>query len=406
MSDRWAVLKIRDFRLALMARFFDSLAIQMMAVAVGWQVYELTWDPLPLGFIGLAEAIPYMGVALWAGHLVDKREKRQMIVSAEAGILISALGLLSLVFMEKPPLTLIYFFLGVGGLCRSFQWAAIMTYMQWVVPKAIFSKAAAWSSSAWHAAAIVGPALGGTIYGLFGARAAYGAVVCSFAIALIWASRLKKIPPSMTERDLSGLADFLSGVRFVFSQQVILAAMSLDMFGVLFGGVVGVLPIFAVLLGVGPAGLGLLRAAPALGALASSLYLTHHRPFRRTGLAFVICMAIFGFCMIVFALSTNFVFSLLILAASGMVDCVGMVIRASIYQALTPDHLRGRVSSVNGIFIRSSNELGTFESGLAAKLMGTIPSVIFGGCMTLVSVVVAVWKAPQLRRFRLEETAP
>ena len=397
------VLKIRDFRLTLAARFFDTLGIQMMAVAVGWQIYQLTRDPLLLGFIGLAEAIPYMVFALWAGHIADRREKREIIVGAEVGILMSSLGLMMLAMMRRPPLFPIYVLLGFGGFFRSFQWSAITAYVQLVVPTEIYPKAAAWNSSFWHIAAIAGPALGGVIYAVFGAVAAYGVVAFSFLIAWALVRRLKKIPASTASGESSGPAGFLSGVRFVRSQPVMLAAMSLDMFAVLFGGVVAILPIFADMLKVGSIGLGLLRAAPAAGALLCSLYLTYRSQFRQTGVAFLVSVAAFGTCMVAFAVSRHFMLSLLILAMSGAVDGMSVIIRSSIYQVLTPDPLRGRVSSVNGIFIRSSNEIGAFESGLAAKIMGTVPSVIFGGCMTLICAAIAAWKAPALRRFRLRE---
>jgi predicted MFS family arabinose efflux permease len=274
-------------------------------------------------------------------------------------------------------------------------------YIQLIVPGDIYPRAAAWNSSAWHTAAILGPALGGMIYSVGGSAVTYGVVAASFLTALFFMSRMKKVPASRADESEKRWESLLRGLRFVFSQEVILGAMSLDMFAVLFGGVVGILPIFADLLGVGPMGLGFLRSAPAVGALVCSLYLAQRHPFRRTGVVMLNAVTIFGLCMIVFALSKNFLLSLAILAVSGAVDAVSMVIRPSIYQALTPDHLKGRVSAVNGVFIRSSNEIGSFESGLAAKIMGTVPSVIFGGAMTLVSVGVALWKAPRLRAFRL-----
>ena len=403
MTAADSVLGIRDFRLALLGRFFDALAIQMLAVAVGWQIYHLTHDPLLLGFIGLAEAIPFMAVSLWAGHLADRLEKRNLIVAAQGGILASAGGLLWLAFQGRPSLVAIYLFLGLGGLCRSFQWSGMAVYVQLIVPKDIYPRAAAWNSSVWHTAAIAGPALGGILYRAFGPGVTYGLVAISFFTALLFMARMKKIPPSEAGESERRWESLLSGLRFVFSQEIILGAMSLDMFAVLFGGVVGILPIFADLLGVGPAGLGLLRSAPAVGALVCSLYLAHRHPFRRTGVVMLNAVTLFGLCMIAFAFSKSFVLSLLILAVSGAVDAVSMVIRPSIYQALTPDHLKGRVSAVNGVFIRSSNEIGAFESGLAAKILGTIPSVVFGGIMTLVSVGIALWKAPRLRNFRLKE---
>ncbi len=394
-----SVLALRDFRLTLLIRFFDGLALQMLTVAAGWQLYQLTRDPLLLGLIGLAEAIPYIAAALWAGELVDRREKSGIIAAAEWGQLLSGAGLALAAALERPPLLPIYLLIAWSGLARCFQWVAMTAYLQTAVPSHLFPKAAAWSTSVWHAAAILGPALGGLIYGARGAASAYAAVAACFLLAALASSRLSTMP-GVSAAAGSAMERIASGLRFVFSEQVILAAMSLDMFGVLFGGVDGVLPIFAERLGAGPEGLGLLKAAPALGALCCSLVLTRHQPFKRLGAAFMTAVAVFGLCMILFALSESFWLSAFILWISGAVDGVGMVIRASIYQALTPEALRGRVASVNGIFIRSSNQIGAFESGVAAKWMGLVPSVVFGGCVTLASVAVTFWKAPKLWHFQ------
>lgn len=403
MSDeRYAVLRIRDFRTALAARFFDTLGKTMLTVVVGWQVYQLTRDPLPLGIVGLAEGLPFMLAALYAGHISDRTEKRRLILFGQAGALAHAAAFLALAFLDRPPLVALYLCLALGGLFRSFYWSAMGPYIQMTVPKAIYSKAAAWGSGIFQIASVAGPALGGAVYGWKGVQAAYACVAACFLLAFLFAAALKPIP-AVAAAQGGGVDDLLSGIRFVLSKPVMLAAMTLDMFGVLFGGVSGVLPVFAAVLGVGASGLGLLQAAPATGALACSLYLAHVHAFRETGRTFVACVAGFGACILAFALSRNFYLSCAILAASGAVDCVGMVLRSSIYQALTPDHLRGRVSSVNGVFIRSSNEIGYFESGLAARVMGLVPSVLFGGVMTLVSVAVALRLAPDLRKFRLED---
>lgn len=396
-----SALEIQDFRLALAVRFLDGLGVQMLGVIVGWQIYQLTKDPLLLGCVGLAEALPYIGAALWAGQLTDRGEKSGIVAKAEVGMLLGATGLTLLAFSRQPPLLPIYLLLAWLGLCRCFQWVAMTTYMQSVVPKEIFPKAAAWGTSVWHAATIAGPVLGGATYGAFGGAAAYGAVAGCFLAAFFCAARLARMPAVPADGQ-AGLEGLLSGARFVFSERVILAAMTLDMVGVLFGGVEGILPMFAERLGAGAAGLGLLRAAPAVGALVCSLYLAHHQPFKRMGAAFIGSVAAFGLCIVAFAVSRHFYLSLALLAAGGMVDGVGMVIRSSLYQALTPDRLRGRVSSVNGIFIRSSNQIGAFESGLAAKAMGLVPSVVFGGCVALASAAVALWKAPELARWRAE----
>ncbi|MBI3298713.1 MAG: MFS transporter [Elusimicrobia bacterium] len=398
--DRYAVLEIGDFRWALLARLFDSFGNQMMGVAAAWQIYQLTKSPLHLGFIGLAEGLPFMAAALWAGSLADRSEKRAMITAAKAGILVQALGLAYLSGLESPPLLPFYACLAWGGFSRSLLWASASTYVQGVVPKELFPKAAAWSTGVLHAATIAGPALSGVVFDRWGARAAFSTVCVLFAAAALCALRLRPMP-ARPQAAAPGWDGFLSGLRFVRGEPVVLAAMSLDMFGVMFGGVKGVLAMFAVLLGVGASGLGLLQAAPALGALLTSLLMVHRDPFRESGKTFISCVALFGLSMIAFALSRNFWLSAALLAFGGAVDCVGMILRSSIYQAVTPEGLRGRVNAVNGIFIRSSNEIGVFESGLAARFMGLAPSVVFGGCMTLVSVGVALALAPALWRFRL-----
>ncbi|MBI3549978.1 MAG: MFS transporter [Elusimicrobia bacterium] len=404
-DDRFAPLRIRDFRLALLIRLFDLLGAQMLVVAVGWQIYQLTLHPLPLGLIGLAEGLPFMAVSLWAGHLSDRSEKAGLILMGQAGIFLAGAGLAALAFADRPPIAAIYLCISAGGLARSFYWSSLGPYIQMSVPKEIYPRAAAWGTVVVHTSSIAGAALGGLVYGHWGALAAYLCVAALFLAATALASQLRPMPsePRSEQRSLEG---FLDGLRFVFSQRVMLGAMSLDMFGVFFGGVEGVLPIFAARLGGGARELGLLQAAPALGALASSIVMTYIRPFKETGRTFLASMTGFGLCMIAFAFSRSLLLSCLILAAGGAIDCVGMVLRSSIYQALTPNRLRGRVSSVNGIFIRSSNEIGVFESGLAASVLGLVPSVVFGGCMTLASVAIALRLAPQLKRYRLGEAAP
>lgn len=403
MQKETSVLAIRDFRLALAARLCDAFGMQMMSVVVAWQIYQMTRSPIALGLIGLAEGLPFMACALWAGHVVDRLEKRRIILIAEFGILAGGVGVTLLALSQKPPLFVFYLCLAWIGLCRSFLFPAQSVYVQMTVPREVFPKAAAWTTGVLHAATIGGPALGGLLYDLRGPKAAYACVVACFATSAILITRLSPMQPTAkpAEGSPAALEGFSSGVRFVLAQRVMLAAMSLDMFGVLFGGVDGVLPMFAVLLGAGPTGLGLLQAAPAAGALTCSLILAHRQPFEQTGKTFVSCVALFGLSIIAFACSRNFILSCVILAVGGAVDCVGMILRSSIYQALTPDRLRGRVSSVNGIFIRTSNEIGTFESGLAARLLGLVPSAVFGGCMTLVSVVAALWAAPELPGFKL-----
>ena len=398
--DPYAVLRIRDFRLALASKFFVTLGIQMQSVVVGWQIYQLTKDPLALGLIGLAEALPYIGCLLWAGHHADRSEKRRMILWAEGGLFLCALGFLALSKSRSPwPL---YGVIGLTGVCRSFLWPSATAYVDMTIPQAIYSKAAGWNSTLWQVGAILGPALGGWIYAVSDASHAYIAVVASLGLALWFATRLAPKPAVARTSEESGWTGLLGGIRFVFSHQAIVGALSLDMFAVLFGGAEALLPIFADRMQVGSSGLGLLRAALPAGALVVALYQSHRPPCRRTGRALLIAVSLFGLCMVLFPLSHLFSLSLLLLAAAGAADNVSVVIRASILQAMTPNRLRGRVASVNGFFVGSSNEIGAFESGVAAKFLGVVPAVILGGMMTWVCVLVTAWRAPALRGLRLQ----
>lgn len=401
MADTYAVLRIRDFRLAMASKFFATLAVQMQSVVLGWQIYQLTKDPLALGMIGLSEALPYMACLLWAGHHTDRSEKQRLIVGAQGGMLVCALGFLTLTLMKVSSPWPIYAVIGLHGVCRSFLWPATAAYVDMTVPQAIYSQAAGWNSTLWQVGAILGPLAGGWLYAAFDAPWAYLGVVLAFVVAVWFANRMGARPPSPVTEDVSEFESILEGIRFVWSRQAMLAALSLDMFAVLFGGATALLPIFADRLGVGSSGLGMLKAALPAGALIMALYQAHRAPFAQTGRAMLLGVAVFGIGMMLFPLSSVFWASLLILAVSGAADNISVVVRASIVQAMTPNRLRGRVSSVNGLFISSSNEIGAFESGVAAKLLGVVPSVIFGGAMTLVCVLVTTWKAPGLRRLRL-----
>ena len=404
-SDVWVVLKIRDYRNFLFSRIFATLAMQMQALVVSWQVYQITKDPLALGLIGLVEAVVFIAFVTGAGHFADRHEKRRIIFVTQGVMLACAVAFLNLTRSSGLSVHWLYAVIAVTGLARSYMWPASFAYSELTVPQAIYSRAASLNSTGWEVASIVGPAIGGFIYAWHGPVFAYGTVFVLMGLAAFFTTRMGPKPsPVASLRPLppgEGRGEgFLSGFRFVFSNPAMLGAISLDMFAVLFGGVYAILPIFADRLGVGAKGLGWLRAAPSIGAILMAAYQAWRPPFERVGRALFTAVTLFGIFTIAFAFSTTFRVALFFLALCGMVDNVSVVIRASIMQAFTPDDMRGRVSSVNGIFIGSSNEIGAFESGLAAKLMGTVPSVVFGGVMTLVTVALVVWKAPVLRRLK------
>jgi MFS family permease len=407
-SDPYAALRIRDFRWLLLGHAALTFAREAQIVVIGWQVYEITKDPLALGLIGLAEAFPLIGFALYAGHIADRLPRRAVAVAGAIGMVLSSITLL--LFTWHPALFgnarvwPIYFVVFIGGVARSFVRPAVSALGAEVVPRELYPSAVAWRSSIWHLAAIAGPAAGGLVYGFAGATAAYSAVVALMSASLIGFVALRHRSRPRAVEDVPVLESVKGGVRFVLRDPVLLSAMSLDLFSVLFGGATALLPIFAKMLGTGPEGLGILRAAPAAGSIAAGVLLAHRPPLRRAGARLLTCVAIFGLCMIGFALSRNFYLSLLLLLGSGIADGVSVVIRAVLLQTRAPEELLGRVVSVNQMFISASNEIGAFESGVAARLMGTVPSVVFGGVMTLVVVGVIAWKSPKLRR--LQELTP
>jgi MFS family permease len=403
LSGPYAALKIPDFRLFASARFCTTLAIQIQAVVVAWQVYEITKDPLSLGLIGLAEAIPSIGVSLYAGHIADSFQRKKIIIICLSTLVLCSLALLSFTiepgnFFLAYGVTPIYSVIFVSGIARGFITPALFAYMPQLVPRPLYSNAVTWNSTLWQTANIGGPALGGFIYGFLGITAAYTADVALITVGLALALGVTRKPlPDKT--DEQGVVEKIqTGLRFVFGNPIILGAISLDLFAVLFGGAVALLPIFAnEILKVGQEGLGVLRAAPSVGALVMAFYIAHHPIKNNTGKILLFCVAGFGMSMISFALSTNFWLSLFLLMMSGMFDCISVIIRSTLLQTLTPENMKGRVSAVNHIFIGSSNEIGMFESGVAAKLLGVVPSVIFGGCMTILVVTITGWLAKSLR---------
>ena len=407
--DAYAVLKLKDFRLFLSFRFFMTIAAQMQGIIVGWQVYELTHDPLSLGLIGLAEALPFLSVALYAGHIADRFNRKKIILGFDL-LFLFASGLLLLITYNRATVIghfgvwPIYICVAISGIARAFLYPATIALMAQLVPRSLYTNSSTWSSTIWQVAAMTGPAIGGLLYGFFGVRVAYMGVIVSMAISFVLLSGIRSRPVPQLDVTETIYQRLSNGIRFVFSNQLLLGAMALDMFAVLFGGATAMLPVFAgEVLKVGPEGLGLLRAAPMAGAVLMSLVLAYRPPMVRAGRLLMIGVGGFGISIICFALSGNFYLSLGLLALSGMFDNISVVIRSATMQLVAPDEMRGRVASVNSIFIGSSNEIGSFESGVAAKLMGLIPSVIFGGLMTLGIVGATAKWAPKLRNLNLRK---
>jgi len=401
--DPYAALRIPNFRRYTAGALALTLSTQIQGVVVAWQIYDVTHDPLSLGLIGLAEALPFIGVALVAGHVADRIDRRRVALAATALLLGCSLALLGLAAFPPGPTTFVravYAIIFVSGIARSFLQPARVALSSELVPRALLPNAVTWRSVTWQIAAVGGPAVGGLLYGFAGATAAYrlDALLMALAFVAFWLMRHRS-PVRAAQHGATITESLAIGVRFVRSQPVILGAMTLDLFSVLFGGATALLPVFAdQILHVGPQGLGVLRAAPAAGAVLMSLALAHRPPFRQAGRALLWVVALFGMCMIGFGLSRSYVLSVALLFVSGLVDMVSVVIRSTLLQVFTPEHLLGRVSSVNQIFIGSSNEIGAFESGVAAKLIGAAPSVVVGGALTLGVVAVIGWGLPALRR--------
>jgi MFS family permease len=408
-NKAFAVMRHREFRLFLAYRFFMTSATLMQSVVVGWQLYNITKDVLSLGMIGLTEVIPQVSIALIAGHYVDIWDRKKIIFYTSFLLLI---GSSLLTFYSVPTLNLqqlfgvvpIFVTIFLTGLVRGILMPANVALLGQLIPRNLLAEAATWSSTTWEIAAVTGPALGGLIYGFFGVVPAYILIFIFYFICIIFLFFIKSQGKmALVSESQEGMFERIKdGIRYVFSSQILLSAFALDMFAVLFGGAVAMLPVYASdILKVGPEGLGILRASPAIGAILMSVILAFHPPVKRSGSLLLYSVFGFGICMFVFALSKSFVLSLVCLFLSGGFDNVSVVIRATILQLYTSNEMKGRVAAVNSIFVGSSNELGAFESGVAARFMGLIPSVVFGGAMILVVVIVTAWKAPSLRRLAL-----
>ncbi|WP_316792722.1 MFS transporter [Pedobacter frigoris] len=408
--DPYAALRYREFRSYLGMRFFFTFAYQMQAVVIGFHIYQLTKDPLALAFIGLCEAIPSISIALYGGYVADKSEKRGLLLKIFSGVFLCSLVMLIVTTKQMHTyvptsyiVPIMYCMIFGIGIARGFFSPATFSLMAQIIPKKLYPNSSTWNSSSWQMASILGPMAGGLIYAFFGITVTYIVIISFIFIALVCIFFLKPHPPTFIPKE-SIVKSLTEGVRFVFKTKMMLGAMSLDLFSVFFGGAVALLPVFAHdILKVGSEGLGFMRAAVSSGAVITMLAMTRFSPMNKPWRNLLIAVTGFGVSIICFGLSKNFYLTLLFLFAEGAFDSVSVIIRSTIMQLLTPDEMRGRVSAVNSMFIGSSNEIGAFESGLTAKLMRTVPAVVFGGSMTILVAGITYLKTKGLVKLSLQE---
>ena len=409
-KDSFAALRYKDFRAYIGMRFFFTFAYQMQAVVLGFYIYQLTHSKLAIGAIGLCEAIPAISIALYGGYIADKYEKRKLLLMIFAVVLFSS----SSIFLATHEgmrhyiptnriATIIYIMVFCNGVARAFYGPATFSVYAQSIPKELYPNGSTWSSSVWQIATILGPAAGGLIFGHWGITPTFILIIILLLISLVLTYFLRTYPPVFVPKE-NIFKSLSEGINFVFKNKMMLGAMSLDLFSVFFGGAIALLPVFAHdILKVGSEGLGFMRATTASGAVLTMLAMTRFSPMNRPWRNLLIAVTGFGLSILCFGLSKNFYISLIFLFTEGAFDSVSVIIRSTIMQLLTPDEMRGRVSAVNSMFIGSSNEIGEFESGVTGELMGTVPSVVFGACMTLVVVSVTFLKTRNLIPARLAD---
>jgi MFS family permease len=404
--DPFATLRIKEFKFYLANRFFLTMGIQMQSVIVGWQVYDLTHDVLALGMIGLAEAIPFIAVSFFSGHVADTFNRKRIVllfsffyILVTASLLWFSLDVESM-FANYGTMP-IFGMIMLVGIIRGFLSAALPSLMAQIVPRELFANAATWNSTVWHTASILGPSIAGFVIAINYASAY--AIDISFIIVsfiAIFFVRARPIPEKVHGESLT--KSLTSGIRFVFKNQLLLGALTLDLFAVLFGGAIALLPAFAdEVLHAGAVEVGFLRAAPALGAVIMAFIIAYRPPTNHAGRNLLLAVGAFGVTTILFGFTTSFYTAFLCLFLTGAFDNVSVVIRHTVLQLATPDNMRGRVSAVNGIFIGSSNEIGAFESGATARAFGLKPSIILGGVLTIMVVLLTARLAPKLRKMNL-----
>lgn len=400
-----SVLALPEFRALIAARFASTLGLTALATVVAFQTYDVTRQPLALGLLGLVEAIPALGLMLIGGHVADRRDRRSIVL---ATAILVTLGALALAVVSLNPalvgLPVILAVIFVVGIAAGFERPAFSALEAQVIPIELAASGASYSGSIWTASGIVGPALGGLSVAVFGVSGTYFAIAAVLAISVFFVTRIGRKPIPEPVAGEGFVASLSGGVSHVVRNQPLLGSMALDLFAVFFGGAIALLPVFASdILRVGPVGLGILRTAPSAGALMAMLLTARYKPLRHAGPVFLTCVALFGASMLVFGVSTNFTLSLAALFVSGVADGVSVVIRSIILRVESPETLRGRIASVNFVFIGASNELGAFESGLAASLFGTVPSIVGGGLLTLGVVALVALTLPELRRLDLAQ---
>lgn len=393
-----AVFTFPPFRNYELARFFSVIALEMQSVAVGWQVYDITKQPLALGITGLAQFIPGVMLFLVSGHAADRIDRRRLLTSCYAGFAFCSALLLAIAISRTQQVYFIYAVLVLVGVVRSFNGPVSRAILPALVPMEIFPSAVAWHSTVFQTASILGPALGGVIYAAFrGPSAVYVTAMFSAVVAGLATLRIE-MRQGAPSREPVSWSTVLAGLRYIQREKVILGSISLDLVAVLLGGAVALLPVYArEILHTGPWGLGILRSAPAVGAFGMAVLLAYRPLRRRVGVSMLWCVGGFGLATVVFGLSRNFLLSVVSLVLVGATDMVSVVIRGTLVQVKTPDEMRGRVNAVDMVFIGASNQLGEFESGATAQWFGTVPAVIIGGIGAIVATVLWAWWFPDLR---------
>jgi MFS family permease len=407
-SDPFASVKVIEYRNLLIGRFAFIMGLRMMSTVIGWWIYLLTNDPFAIGLVGLSEVIPALSLALYAGHIIDQSEKRKLLLKGVILYFFAAACLafisshFSLAHLNKHAIAIsIYAVIFCTGIFRAFTGPVFSAVIAYIVPRNDLQNATTWSQGTWLSASVTGHATGGFLIAIVGITNTLISICCMIALSFFFLFKLKSKPASVVKGVVSTWDSVKEGVRFVYKTKELFSSLSLDLFAVLFGGAVALIPIYARdILKVGSEGFGILNGAADMGSILIVIILTIFPARKNQGKKFILAVGGFGLCIIVFGISKIFLLSFLALMISGMLDGISVVVRGTITQLKTPDYMRGRVMSVNSMFVNSSNELGQFESGVTAKLLGTVPAVVFGGSMTLLVVIYTWFKSPTLRKMQ------